>query len=278
MKSKNSVCSGFLCALLFLNFGCASQQRPKNPPGYDLKNPVMLSLPKNIDQISGIVYQDSSVFAIDDDHGDLYKIPLRDAKSTEEWRFGKKKDFEDLVQLGDFFYVLNSDGELVTFKLPPTETKSISSPASGRNEFETLFADKGGKRLFMVCKNCAADKSHLTSVYQFNAASGRFEDSKLTIDGNKIEKLASERTGKFRPSAGAMHPQTGDIFLVSSINKLLVVTGSDFDVKAVYRLDPKLFKQPEGLCFMPNGDLLISNEAAGKGSANILIFRYGQKD
>jgi len=48
-------------------------------------------------------------------------------------------------------------------------------------------------------------------------------------------------------------------------------------VKEVYKLDPKIFKQPEGITFTPTGDLLISNEAALTGAANILIYKRKKK-
>jgi len=41
----------------------------------------------------------------------------------------------------------------------------------------------------------------------------------------------------------------------------------------VYRLDPQLYNQPEGMTFAPNGDLYISNEG-GEGIATILKFVY----
>ncbi len=49
------------------------------------------------------------------------------------------------------------------------------------------------------------------------------------------------------------------------------------NVKEVYELDPVIYKQPEGITFTPWGDLLISNEAAESGNANILIFKSKKK-
>jgi hypothetical protein len=41
-------------------------------------------------------------------------------------------------------------------------------------------------------------------------------------------------------------------------------------------LDPELFRQPEGLAFLANGDLVIANEAAGR-EPTLLLFRYRSK-
>ena len=44
--------------------------------------------------------------------------------------------------------------------------------------------------------------------------------------------------------------------------------------KQVYKINPKLYKQPEGMTFTPKGDLIISNESADIGAANILVYKY----
>ena len=44
-------------------------------------------------------------------------------------------------------------------------------------------------------------------------------------------------------------------------------------MEQVFKLDPALYNQPEGMTFAPNGDLYISNEG-GEGIATILKFKY----
>jgi hypothetical protein len=78
---------------------------------------------------------------------------------------------------------------------------------------------------------------------------------------------------KFKPSAAAIHPLTKELYIVSSVNKALVIADRNGKVRKVYRLDPGIFKQPEGITFSPAGDLFISNEAADVGAANILIYK-----
>ena len=82
---------------------------------------------------------------------------------------------------------------------------------------------------------------------------------------------------KFKPSAAAVNPITHDIFIISSVNKLLLVLDSVKNIKASYKLNPGLFKQPEGLTFSETGKLIISNESAKIGTANLLIYDYANK-
>jgi hypothetical protein len=89
--------------------------------------------------------------------------------------------------------------------------------------------------------------------------------------------MAGEEKIKFKPSAAGINPITGDLFIISAINKLLVIADRRGDAKEVYKIDPAVFKQPEGLTFSPAGALVISNESADEGVANILVFPYNPK-
>ena len=65
----------------------------------------------------------------------------------------------------------------------------------------------------------------------------------------------------------------GKLYIVASVGKLLVVADKNGKVEQVFRLDPVMYNQPEGMTFAPNGDLYISNEG-GEGIATILKFIY----
>src|SRR5215203_5857812 len=80
----------------------SSKSKWKSPVGYDLTGPEIFSLSKKIDQVSGIAYSasDGSVFAIDDDTGDLYNITLGKNPEIQKVKFGKDgNDNEDLVMI-----------------------------------------------------------------------------------------------------------------------------------------------------------------------------------
>ena len=79
------------------------------------------------------------------------------------------------------------------------------------------------------------------------------------------------------PSAVAVHPLTSEIFVVSAVDRVLVTFDMAGIVTGYVSLDPKLFRQPEGLTFLANGDLVITNEAAG-GRPTLLLFKRGGLD
>jgi len=52
---------------------------------------------------------------------------------------------------------------------------------------------------------------------------------------------------------------------------MLIILNPKGEIEDLIPLDPKIFRQPEGICFSPNGDLYISSEGKGK-SGYILKF------
>ena len=153
------------------------------------------------------------------------------------------------------------------------------SPVPGKNEFEGMYFDSVSRQLVLLCKDCEADKKKSLSAYSFDVANRQFNDTPyFVLDVENIAEDLGAGKMKFKPSGIAIHPITKELYIISSVNKALVVAGQDGKIKDAYQLDPAVFKQPEGITFTPWGDLLISNEAAEVGSPNILIFKYKQKN
>jgi uncharacterized protein YjiK len=82
---------------------------------------------------------------------------------------------------------------------------------------------------------------------------------------------------KIKPSATAINPVNNDLYILSSINQLLIVTDRNGKFKEVFSLDPAIYKQAEGIAFTTAGDMIISNEWHETGLANILIIKNKKK-
>ena len=233
-------------------------------------------------EISGIAFikgKEDVLYAIEDEAGKLFSVtPGSDQLSHS--KFGKKGDYEDVTILNNSLVtVLRSDGSLFTFSVNEIGKEKIDSVRVYENilpegEYEGLFADSS--KLIALCKNCPADKQKKeVSVYTLQQANG---DS-LTIantfkvDISIIQPKDENGKEKFHPSGIAKNPITHEWYIISSVNKILLVLDDQWKAKDYYPLDPSLFKQPEGIAFNSKGDLFISNEG-GDGDANILLFRY----
>lgn len=257
-----------------------------SPEHYNLSSPEIIELPAYLSEISGLAYyeKDNALFAIHDENGNLYKITITPNNSIKqpnsidikEWKFSKKSDYEDLVLIDSTFYVLSSKGDIHQLNFDKdfkTSTQVYNFPWSD-NEFESIYHDTANNKLILICKKCVNDKKKSLSTYSFNLNTKIFSDSSYAINIKQLDKLYDSSGIKFKPSAAAVHPISHHVYIISSINKTLMIASKEGEVLAAYPLSEKLFKQPEGITFNKNGDLIISNEAANDGYANILIFKY----
>lgn len=271
-----------LLLYILLLFGCGFNDGNKNkiasPRGYNLAKPQKIFLPGSLDEISGIVYiNDTLIVAENDEEGKIFAINPAKSKTPAVFSFGKKGDYEDIAFTGREWYMLRSDGHLYLLTNVFTDSCSHQKIESvfKDSEFEGLYYDNTRNGLMMVCKSCSSDNDKKeVSVFAFNTET-------KTWNTNPVFKLnvqeIADKSGKtklhFKPSAAAINPVDKNLYILSSVNKLMVIADINGVIKEAYYLPPGKFKQPEGISFAPNGDMYISNEAA-EGTANILLFKY----
>lgn len=265
-------------------FGCSTQasEHYTSPPGYNLDRPFIIKLPPYLDEISGIAYypKDKSILAINDEKGWLYKIFTSGGMPIQKWKYTKGSDFEDLVLIDSTFYVLESGGKIASFQFVNKDSVSLTEHTlglPGQNEFEIIYYDKKADQVVLLCKDCESDDKNSLTSWAFDLKTQAYlKKPRYVIDVRKIEALMKQKKVKFKPSAAAIHPLTGELYIISSINKVIVVADQDGNPRSLYRLNPALYKQPEGMTFTPEGHLLISNESADIGAANILLFKFNK--
>ena len=103
------------------------------------------------------------------------------------------------------------------------------------------------------------------------------QNGTFSVDVENIESLTGDKKIKFRSSALAYNHRTNEWYIISSINKLLVITDSNWKVTAAYKLNPAIYIQPEGMAFDKNGNLYISNEGGDLHSGNVLKINWSGK-
>jgi hypothetical protein len=252
----------------------------QSPPGYNFDKAVVYKLPTILDEISGVAFypKDSGIFAIQDEKGWLFKIHLKNPLQIERWKFSNGADYEDISRVDSTFFVLRSKGVVERFKFATPDSVSIQPfrISEEKNEFETLYYDSSIQKLVIVCKNCEEDTRKEVSSFTFDPSSNTFSPAFKIETATIREELGEDDKFRFKPSAAALHPLTGELYIVASVNRALVILNKDHSVKSAYEIDPALFKQPEGLTFTPKGDLIISNEAADHGVGEILFFKYNK--
>lgn len=266
--------------LTILLTACSGERKVyPSPAGYDLASPYVVKLPLELDEISGVTYypNDSSLFAITDELGLLYKITPGKQTEVSKWKFGDAGDYEEVVLVDSTFYILESKGHISEVNFVESGSavrKDYQFPFGEKNEFESLFYDSVSRKLVMICKDCDADKKKKLSTFTFDPETHEYAEGTFSINIDLLAKKMKTDIFRFKPSAAGQHPLTGDIYIISAINEILLITDRNGTIKDFYTIDSGLFKQPEGLCFTKAGKLVITNEAADVGTANILIYDF----
>lgn len=265
---------------------CANPKhiKSKNPIGFDLQNPVKYTMPDDLLEISGITFKkgvSDSIYAIQDEEGKLFYL-RPDDKEAQQVRFSKKGDYEDLAISNETVIILRSDGTLLSFPFSDIGNKEIRDVREWtglvpKGEYEGLFADQSSGQLFLLCKAYKSGKGNknLSGYILDIDKDGQIHiKSGFSIETNEIAALAGHNKINFKPSALALNPLTNEWYILSSVNKLLVITDKNWKVKEVHPLDHGTFIQPEGIAFDKEGNLFISNEGDKIQNGNVLKFEY----
>jgi hypothetical protein len=89
----------------------------------------------------------------------------------------------------------------------------------------------------------------------------------------KTNRRGTERAAlRLMFSCIAVHPRTGDLYLLSAIDQVLIVLDASGELRRLHRLDPALLPKPEGLTFLPGGDLVLTSEGVD-GPGRLAVYR-----
>jgi hypothetical protein len=269
---------------VLLGISCKNKSESvDSPKGYDLSKPIKYNMHINLTEISGIAFRhgkNDSLYAEEDEDGKIYYLKLGDKKVSES-KFAKSGDYEDLAICNNYVIMLKSDGSLFTFLFNQLRNKDIPGvnkikgilPAG---EYEGMYADEKTNKFYILCKQCNDDKKKRVSGYmlQLQTDGSVKPAGGFSIDVKAVEQLAGKKNGPFRPSALAKNTYTNEWYILSSVNKLLVVADANWVVKSTYSLKPSMFVQPEGIAFDNQRNLYISNEGDLVSPGNVLRFNY----
>jgi uncharacterized protein YjiK len=266
-------------------------------PGYDFQYNLAepdktWKLPNALLEISGLGYADTQRLAcVQDEQGVVFIFNLNTGKVDLEIYFGDDGDYEGVEIVKNDAWIIKSNGTLyrVTDYLKKSEqsVKKYTTDLSGKNNTEGLAYDPFNKNLLIVCKGYpfVAEKkeSGFKAIYSFNIETKLLDikpfllinldtlryyknyDAMTTLGVKILDYLdPSEGDKTFQPSGIAIQPVTGNVFILASVGKLLLVLSGKGEMLAMIKLRENIFPQPEGICFSPDGTLYISNEGVGQ--------------
>jgi uncharacterized protein YjiK len=284
--------------------GTSISLRPDHTFYYDLDHPDhTLKLDNELKEISGLGIDATGkyLYAVQDEEGKIYMLDIKDGDIKATTKFHKDGDYEGIEVVDNRIYVVKSTGtlyEVTNVGGPNQRLQKYNSFLSRENDVEGLAFNAEQNCLLLACKGLPAtgesfdEIRYKKTVYKFDLATNTLSpDPMYTLQLDhiraylelhpaikKYEKLleffsAGKENLTFNPSAIAIHPITKDIYLTSSVGKVLIVLNPDGNVVHIEKLDKDVHVQPEGIAFATDGTLYISNE--GKGNkARIHRFAY----
>lgn len=264
---------------------------------FNFKKPSFnLSLPFELREISGLTdFSSNEIACVQDENGIIFIYNLESDSIIGQYNFGANGDFEGLTRVDSTYYVLRSDATLLEVRYPwdstnVTETK-LNIPT---RDNEGLCYDERDNRLLLAPKSKMGKGEHLKNIraiYAIDLVTKELNETPLfLINIDEIvdfanthaiplpQKLSKQSTDsisalKFMPSSLAVHPKTDEIYIISAIDHTLAVFDKKGTILNFIYLDPILFNKPEGITFLQNGDMVITNEGQ-MGRPTLLKFDW----
>lgn len=266
---------------------------------YHLDEPdTTFLMPGKLKEISGLSLSSDARFLLanNDEHGKIFFLNKETGEVENDFKFEADGDYEGIEMVGEKVFVVKSSGTIYeTEKTGGKEMQTIvhKNFLDSDANVEGLGYDPTSNCLLLACKGKAGkgdEFKHKRAVYAYDLAKGELlETPALLIDREEIqkrvetgdkglaEKLAEFFDPKladdaFAPSGIAVHPATNEIYILSSVGKLLVIVSNSGKILHLEPLDPAIFQQPEGICFDQDGTLYISSEGKN-GAGKVMRFR-----
>jgi uncharacterized protein YjiK len=253
---------------------------------YDLQNPsfVINLVSEELKEISGLSPTDSAgiYLAISDEKGEIFFIDGAGGGAIlNKVFFREKGDFEGVEMVGKCLYAVKSDGDVFEIGCWNDENKQMKeykTPLKKTDDVEGLCYDAKRFALLLACKQ-NPDSAGLRRIFVFDLKTKQLSDKPVyTLDPEAVNRLVPlDEDAKNRyisPSGIAIHPKTGDVYVISSAQKRLVVLDyKSGAIRYAVRLNKRLLPQPEGIAFDAEGNLYLSSEGK-KGEGLVLRFDY----
>jgi len=272
-------------SLVFLCFTIAQQnalnEGTLNDYDFSGEQSKTVTLPKQLNEISGLaITGDNRLFTHNDEVGTVYEVDLSTGEILNEFYLGKKKikkDFEGIAVVKDSLFMVTSSGVIYKFSYSDDEKnvdyKKFKTFLSAKNNVEGLCYDKATNSLLLACKeNAGKNLKEYKAIYSFDLSNYKLqEEPRFLINLDSLKNKFN--INNFSPTGIEVHPNSGNIFVLSSHEKAIVELSPNGILLNAVKLKSKNRRQPEGISFLSDLTLLISDEGqTKKGKLTIIPY------
>lgn len=239
----------------------------------------IIFLPKMLKEVSGLAFGGSDILYMhNDEEGIVYKFDMNKKKVVKEYELGEKhikKDFEDIAAINDSIYLISSHGILYKFSLEDGHKEipfqKIITGLNKKNNIEGLCYNPKTNSFLLACKGFPGKGYEgYRAVYEFSLKNNKLKSKPLFLIS--LEQLKDEYNIKdFAPSGIELHKESGHFFLISAAPEVIIELDSQGILVNAKKFNDKIHKQPEGITFLNDGTLVISDEGKNhKGKLTII--------
>lgn len=279
---------------LLFSFITLSTLAQKSLP-YTLNQPdVVYELPPILNEVSGLTNLDSAhVACVQDELGIVFIYNFLTDSIVGEYRFDSIGDFEGLTHTEESLYVLRSDGLLLELEgfdfIHGSKAKHLHYLQLLTSNNEGLCYDSEHGRLLIAAKNKPYNPEDKNEryIYSFDLKSRSLSEEPyfvfyldslekrlpdFGIIQQEISPKGKPKPFNFRPASLSVHPSSDLIYVLSASDRLMVIINRSGEVVHMEKLDEGLYPKAEGITFLEDGTMIITNEYAG-GKPTLLVFK-----
>lgn len=285
-------------------FACNPAVEPSASPSpavfafrYHITQPdEVVILPDSLREISGVCSADNNtILSVQDELGIVFFFDLRSRSITRKINFAGEGDYEGVALSGDSIFVLKSNGQVSEITGYTGDSLRIrqSETHIPAKESEGFCFDPVQHQLLIGCKSKLLGENFdgKRGIFGFDPARQALRSKPdYLFDPDAINTFATEQgiplpkhyrkkspvptqEIRFRISGMAFHPITGELYLLSAEDHLLFIISRSQELRHIQPLPHETFNKAEGITFLSDGEMLISNEAQDK-RPTLLRFRY----
>lgn len=259
---------------------------------FDLNRPsALFVLPAELHEVSALTDVDArTVACLQDEDATLYLIDAATGRITGKHAFGPPGDMEGLTRTGEEYYALRSDGlvyrmHLGTGSAQVLDTFRLRLP---QDNLEGLGYDERMHRLIIAPKGVAKggpEDRGQRALFAYDLSERKLlpepvmrlsvedivvmaRDAGIRVPTRTTPKGREVPAVKLRFSSVAIDPINDHHYLLSAMDRLLLVVDRNGRFITLHQLDASVFPKPEGITFLPDGTLLINSE--GKDARPVL--------